>query len=117
MPNVFLAAFTDIAGRQYAVYHYFSLYILTSAEQSGVVFKNLLFSYMREYSMCVFAGGMWRCGGGGCRGLSESAVTPSLSSRFTASHLSPAPWPAACRQALANLTLLPLLPLFLFFFF
>lgn len=61
--------------------------------------------------MRVFAGGM--CVSGGCRGVSESAVAPSLSSRLAASHLSPAPWPAACRQALANLTLLPLLsPLF-----
>ena len=61
---------------------------------------------MREYSMCVFAGGMWRglAEGGGRHGLSESAITPpSLASRSAASHLSPAPWPAACRQALANL--------------
>lgn len=65
--------------------------------------------------MCVFAGGMWRGVGGVCCGLSESAFTPSLSSRSTASHLSPAPWPAACRQALANLTLLPLLPFFFLF--
>lgn len=76
-------------------------------------FGNFPFSFTCEYSMCALAGGMWRWGWRR-RGLRESALTPSLSSRFTASHLSPALWPAACRQALANLTLLPLLPSFFF---
>lgn len=78
-----------------SLFNDFPLYVLMSdGQQSWVLFKNILFSYMREYSTWVFAGGIWRGGGWMPWVLWVSRYPPTLPSLHC---LSPLTCPVACR--------------------